>query len=166
MENNETAEAVRVEVTPMGIERPGARQGTKLQLAGMGLAELRQSLYDELFQVCLPFWDKHGIDHENGGVMCGLDYDGTRVNTEKMLWFQGRAIWVYSFLYNHFGKNPQFLEVARKTKEFVFTHAFKKTGGGRNSCRGKGKSCGPSVATRKACTSSSKACRSTPGQRR
>jgi mannose/cellobiose epimerase-like protein (N-acyl-D-glucosamine 2-epimerase family) len=103
-------------------------QPTEVRLAGMSLPELRQRFYDELFQVLLPFWDKHGIDHENGGVMCGLDYDGTRVSTEKLLWFQGRAIWVYSFLYNHFGKDPQYLEVARKAKEFVFKYALQEDG--------------------------------------
>ena len=108
--------------------KPQALQPTEVRLAGMSLAELRQSLYDELFQVFLPFWDKHGIDHENGGVMCNLDYDGTRLNTEKLLWFQGRAIWVYSFLYNHFGKIPKYLEVAGKIKEFLFKYALQEDG--------------------------------------
>ena len=123
----------------LGIARPGSaqsvsgpcRDGTspsELRLAGMSLPELRQRLYDQLFQVLLPFWDKHGIDHENGGLMCSLDYDGTLLNTDKNLWFLGRAIWVYSSLYNHFGKNPQFLEVASKTKEFVFKYALQKDG--------------------------------------
>jgi mannose/cellobiose epimerase-like protein (N-acyl-D-glucosamine 2-epimerase family) len=94
----------------------------------MSLVELRQRLHDQLFQVLLPFWDKHGIDHEYGGVMCSLDYDGTLVDTGKSLWFLGRAIWVYSFMYNHFGNNPEFLEVARKTKEFVFKYALQKDG--------------------------------------
>jgi mannose/cellobiose epimerase-like protein (N-acyl-D-glucosamine 2-epimerase family) len=94
----------------------------------MSLAELRQRLHDQLFQVLLPFWDQHGIDHEYGGIMCSLDYDGTLLDTGKNLWFLGRAIWVYSFLYNHFGKAPQFLEVARKTKEFVFKHALQEDG--------------------------------------
>jgi mannose/cellobiose epimerase-like protein (N-acyl-D-glucosamine 2-epimerase family) len=78
--------------------------------------------------VFLPFWDEHGIDHENGGFMCSLDYDGTRVNTNKQLWFQGRGIWVYSFLYNYFGKDPRHLDVARKTKDFVFKHAPQQGG--------------------------------------
>ena len=99
-----------------------------VRLAGMSLAELRESFRDQLFKELLPFWAKHGIDNEYGGIMCSLDYDGTRANTQKMLWFQGRAIWVYSFLYNHFGKNPQYLEVARKIKEFVVTHALQEDG--------------------------------------
>ncbi|MGH9469438.1 MAG: AGE family epimerase/isomerase [Terriglobia bacterium] len=105
-----------------------ARQFEETQLAGMSLPELRRSFHRELFEVALPFWDQHGIDHENGGIMCALDYDGTRRSTEKVLWFQGRAIWVYSFLYNHFGRDPRHLEVARKTKEFVLQHALQPDG--------------------------------------
>ena len=114
--------------SPRVTDDPGVPQSADVRLAGMGLPELRQSLYDELFQVYLPFWDQHGFDRENGGFMCGLDYDGTRVNSEKLLWFQGRAMWVYSFLYNHFGKNPQHLEVARKTRDFLFRYALQEDG--------------------------------------
>src|SRR5436190_6667012 len=112
------------------ISRPpgDATARGELRLAGMSLAELRQRLYDQLFQVLLPFWDKHGIDHEFGGLMCSLDYDGTLLDTGKNLWFLGRAIWVYSFLYNHFGNNPLYLEVAKRTKEFVFKYARQKDG--------------------------------------
>jgi mannose/cellobiose epimerase-like protein (N-acyl-D-glucosamine 2-epimerase family) len=71
----------------------------------------------------LPFWDRHGIDHEHGGVMHSLDYDGTLVSTNKLSWFQGRAIWIYSSLYNRFGKNPEHLRIARQTKDFLLKHA-------------------------------------------
>ncbi len=111
--------------------RDPCREGTLAspeRLAGMGVAELRQKLHDQLFQAVLPFWDKYGIDHEYGGLMCSLDYDGTLVDQRKNLWFLGRAIWIYSFLYNHFGKDPQFLDVARKTKEFVFKYALQPDG--------------------------------------
>jgi N-acylglucosamine 2-epimerase len=101
---------------------------SQLRLAGVGLLKLRQKLHDQLFQVLLPFWDKHGIDHEYGGIMCSLDYDGTLLSTNKNLWFLGRALWIYSYLYNHFGADPQYLEVARKTKEFVFKFALQADG--------------------------------------
>jgi N-acylglucosamine 2-epimerase len=107
-----------------GSETPRAN----VQLAGMSLPELRKTLHDELFNVLLPFWDKYGVDHEYGGVMCSLDYDGTLMNSDKLMWFQGRAIWIYSFLYNNFGQNPRHLEIARKTKEFVLKYAPQKDG--------------------------------------
>ncbi len=100
-----------------GAAEAGAR------LAGLPLAQLRKRYHDELFGVVLPFWDGHGVDHEFGGVMHGLDYDGTVVHSDKLLWFQGRAIWVYSFLYNNFGRNPRHLEIAARTRGFVLRHA-------------------------------------------
>lgn len=104
------------------------RHCAKIQLAGLSLSDLRKKFHDELFDVLLPFWDKHGVDHEYGGVMCSLDYDGTLINSDKLLWFQGRAIWVYSFLYNNFGGNPQHLEIARKTKDFLLEYGAQKDG--------------------------------------
>jgi N-acylglucosamine 2-epimerase len=123
--------------TQLGFTGRGRAQGAgnaggsgmpEMRLAGMSLKELRQELYEQLFHVVLPFWDEHGIDHVNGGIMCSLDYDGTRMHDEKVLWFQGRGLWVYSFLYNHFGKDPRHLEVARKIKEFLFQHALQEDG--------------------------------------
>jgi len=93
------------------------------KLAGMDLAGLRRRYHDELFENLLPFWNRHGIDHEYGGVMHSLDYDGTVVATNKLSWFQGRAIWIYSFLYNHFEPDPAYLEIARKTKDFLLKNA-------------------------------------------
>lgn len=55
--------------------------------------------------------------------MHSLNYDGARVSTNKLSWFQGRAIWVYSFLYNNFDRNPAYLEIARKTKDFLLKNA-------------------------------------------
>ncbi len=83
---------------------------------------IRKRYHEELFASLLPFWDAHGVDHEFGGVMHGVDYDGRLVHSDKLLWFQGRAIWIYSFLYNQFGKDPHHLEIARNTREFVLKH--------------------------------------------
>jgi N-acylglucosamine 2-epimerase len=98
------------------------------QLAGLPLADLRRRYHDELFNNVLPFWDRHGLDHQYGGVMHALDYDGTQVSTNKLSWFQGRAIWIYSFLYNHFGRNPAHLAVARQAKDFLLKHAPQSDG--------------------------------------
>jgi len=100
-----------------------AAGGSTVESAGLNLPELRRFYRRELFESFLPFWHKHGIDHELGGFMCGLDYDGTLANTDKFVWFQGRGIWVYSFLCNHFGKNTRHLQIARKTKDFLLEHA-------------------------------------------
>jgi len=93
------------------------------KLAGLTLQMLRRRYHEELFGSVLPFWDRHGIDHRNGGVMHALDYDGRLVNGNKLSWFQGRAIWIYSFLYNRFEKKAEYLEIARKAKDFLLKHA-------------------------------------------
>lgn len=98
------------------------------KLAGRTLDQLRDDYHDELFERVLPFWDKHGVDHKHGGFMCALDYDGTRRHTNKFHWYQGRGIWVYSCLYNHFGMCKHHLEVARKAKEFWLRHGQQTDG--------------------------------------
>jgi len=101
---------------------------TDIRLAGMSTADLRQRLHDELFGRSIPFWSEHGFDRQHGGFLCGLDYDGTVRNDTKFLWFQGRGIWVYSFLFNHFGKRAEYLEVACKTVEFLLRNAVQPDG--------------------------------------
>jgi N-acylglucosamine 2-epimerase len=111
-----------------GASPTGMAVTGKTKLAGLTLRDLRARYRKELFDVLLPFWDKHGVDHEFGGVMHGLDYDGTPAHTDKLLWFQGRAIWVYSYLYNNFGKDPRHLEIAAQTRDFVLKHAPQPNG--------------------------------------
>ena len=106
----------------------GRSRPEEVRLAGLSLREWRDRYRKELFDVVLPFWDRHGVDHERGGILHALDYDGTLVRPEKHHWFQGRAIWVYSFLYNHFGGDSRHLEIARKTRDFFLRHARQPDG--------------------------------------
>lgn len=94
----------------------------------VSIAVLESRYRRELFEELLPFWDRHGIDHERGGFMCALDYDGTPVNTHKFLWFQGRGIWVYSHLYNAFGRDSRWLDIARRAADFALEHVRQPDG--------------------------------------
>jgi len=89
------------------------------RLNGLSFKELREQYRSGLFEDFLPFMDKYVIDREYGGFMCHADRDGTRVSTAKRAWFEGRGIWVYSFLHNKFGRDPKHLDVARKSVEFI-----------------------------------------------
>jgi mannose/cellobiose epimerase-like protein (N-acyl-D-glucosamine 2-epimerase family) len=94
------------------------------QAAGPGgallpLEQLREQYRQDLFQDFLPFMDKYVIDREYGGFLCNTDRDGTNLSGQKATWYEGRGTWVYSFLYNNFGRNPHHLEVARKSVEFI-----------------------------------------------
>jgi N-acylglucosamine 2-epimerase len=84
---------------------------------------LRPGILDQyrrdLFQDFLPFMDRYVVDHEFGGFLCHADRDGTRLGEDKDSWYEGRGIWIYSYLYNHVIQDPAHLEVARKTVESI-----------------------------------------------
>ncbi len=99
------------------------------RLAGMTLAQLRDDYQDRLFNQYLPFWEKGAVDRQHGGFLCELNDDGSVANDEKYIWYQGRGIWVYSFLYNEFGRDPRWLDIARQTRDFMVKHMH--AGGGQ-----------------------------------
>ncbi len=98
------------------------------KLGGMSLEQLREDYRERLFNHYLPFWDKGGYDKQYGGFMCELNDDGSVQSDEKDIWYQGRGIWVYSFLYNNFGKEERWLEVAKKTRDFMVKHMYSGEG--------------------------------------
>jgi len=85
----------------------------------LSLEQLREQYRYDLFEDFLPFMDKYVIDPQYGGIMCNTDRDGTNLSGRKETGYGGRGIWVYSFLYNHFGRRPHHLEVARRSVEFI-----------------------------------------------
>ncbi len=52
--------------------------------------------FETLAETILPFWLQFGIDEENGGIYTGLDEDGSIIETDKSVWFQGRALWTFA----------------------------------------------------------------------
>lgn len=97
-------------------------------IAGMTLEDLREDYRHRLFDLYLPFWDKGGYDQDLGGFMCILNDDGSVVDDEKQLMFQGHAIWVYSFLYNNLGQDTHHLEIAQKTRDFMVRYMKSENG--------------------------------------
>ncbi len=85
----------------------------------LSLRSLRDQYRRDLFDDFLPFMEQHVIDHEYGGFMCDTGWDGTHADENKRTWYEGRGIWVYSFLYNHFGQDRKYLEVARRSLQFI-----------------------------------------------
>lgn len=89
-------------------------------LAGLSLKQLHERYHNELFNRFLPAMESLAIDHEFGGFMCNVNILTREIiNTKKKTWFQGRGIWVYSFLYNNLEKNPHYLEIAKKAIDFI-----------------------------------------------
>src|SRR5690606_10602159 len=88
-------------------------------LAGRTLEGLLQEHDDYLVKDFLPFIEHHVFDPEYGGFMCNTDQTGKNITTNKRTWYDGRGIWVYSFLYNHIKKDSSYLKVAKKTVDLV-----------------------------------------------
>jgi N-acylglucosamine 2-epimerase len=61
----------------------------------------------------IPFWLRHGLDHEHGGILTSLDRDGSVLDTDKSVWFQGRAGWMFATLFNTVASSPSPLEGER-----------------------------------------------------
>lgn len=81
-----------------------------------------------LVEDVMPFWLKHGLDHEHGGMMTCLDRDGSLLDTDKSVWFQGRAGWMFSTLYNTIEPRPEWLDAARSCVEFSRKHCHREDG--------------------------------------
>ena len=97
-------------------------------MAGKSLQELRDLHRRELDEDYQGYWKDHGIDWENGGVMpyrelmVGMPYLAKHYYLKQM-YFQGRALWTFSYLYNHFGQDKRNLSIAQHTKDFIYKYA-------------------------------------------
>jgi len=104
---------------PSKAEEKRALTDDQSLFAGLSLAQLRDKYRAALFDDFLPFMERHVIDREYGGFMCNTDHQGQRANDNKSSWFEGRGVWVYAFLYNNLAKEEKYLDVARKSLEFI-----------------------------------------------
>ena len=90
--------------------------------------QLYDFYYNSLFEDILPFWLNHSIDREHGGYFTWLDRNGSIYSTDKSVWFQGRAVWIYSKLFNDFGKDKKYLEAAKSGYDFLIKNCFDSDG--------------------------------------
>ena len=93
-----------------------------------GRSALADFYRDALLGDVVPFWLRHGLDREHGGYLTGLDRDGTVIDDDKSIWFQGRGAWTFATLYNAVEKKPEWLDAARSGIEFLRRHAAAPNG--------------------------------------
>lgn len=92
------------------------------------LDEVRKRYYDELVNDVLPFWLKYGMDRVNGGIYTGLDRDGSLIESDKSVWFQGRALWTFCTAYEKVGRKQEYLDAATSLVHFLEDHCFDSDG--------------------------------------
>ncbi len=91
-------------------------------------AELLGIYRDGLLHDTLPFWIPRAIDREHGGYFTCFDQDGSLLQTDKPIWFQGRFAWLLSTLYDTVEARPEWLELARHGLEFLDRHGYDTDG--------------------------------------
>lgn len=91
------------------------------------LKETKERYERLLLRSVLPFWLEHGMDNENGGIYTGLSRDGSLIESDKSVWFQGRALWTFSTAYMKY-KDPQYLKAADSLVHFLEEHCFDSDG--------------------------------------
>ena len=94
----------------------------------ISLDEVRKRYYDELVNDVLPFWLKYGMDPVNGGIYTGLDRDGSLIESDKSVWFQGRALWTFCTAYEKVGRKQEYLDAATSLVHFLEDHCFDSDG--------------------------------------
>ncbi len=77
----------------------------------------------ELLDRVIPFWLRHSLDREYGGCFTCLTREGAIYDHRKYIWLQGRAVWMFSKLYNELEPRQEFLDAARLILDFLRAHA-------------------------------------------
>jgi N-acylglucosamine 2-epimerase len=93
-----------------------------------GRAQLAAFYREALLNDVIPFWLRHGMDRDFGGIMTALDRDGSLLDTDKGVWFQGRAAWMFATLYNSAEARAEWLAAARSCAGFLRKHCVAANG--------------------------------------
>ena len=88
----------------------------------MDFGELALFHERHLLEQVMPFWTRHCIDWDCGGINNCVSDEGQVLSTDKYLWSQGRALWTFSALYNRLDGDPQWLRVADNIAGFLMEH--------------------------------------------
>lgn len=67
----------------------------------------------------LPFWLENAMDWDCGGIFTQLDEKGNVYGTEKSVWFQGRALYIFSLAHNRGIRDPRLLPAAKEIFDFL-----------------------------------------------
>jgi N-acylglucosamine 2-epimerase len=115
--------AVGVTIDNSNDTENNVSEGTLERLGGMSLQGLLDYHRNYLTETYIPNWNR-GVDWKYGGfanaVIPGQEPDFGR----KSMYYQARAVWVFSYLYNHISSDKRHLEAAVRGRDFLIKHAL------------------------------------------
>lgn len=80
---------------------------------------IQERYRDALLKDCIPFWLKKGMDAEYGGMCTYLDREGKRYVSDKSVWLNGRAAWVFALLCETYGERADWKAAAYSCLDFL-----------------------------------------------
>ena len=92
------------------------------------IRELHEIYRQELFERVIPFWLDHSLDLEMGGQFNVLGRRGEVVDSDKAMWLHGRAVWMFSKLYNEVEQRSEWLAAAKHIYDFLVKYGFDADG--------------------------------------
>ena len=92
------------------------------------MKEIFNKFKSELLESCVPLWSNNAVDKEFGGILNCLDRKGEIYSEDKSVWMQGRAGWMFSYIYNNIEKNPEYLKIAKSCIDFSTNHCIDTDG--------------------------------------
>lgn len=98
-------------------------EGTLENIGGMSLQALSDFHKQYLTDTYIPNWDR-GVDWKYGGFANAVTPDKEPNFERKGMYFQGRGVWMFSYLYNHVTHDKKHLEAAVKGRDFLVRSAL------------------------------------------
>lgn len=92
-------------------------------------APLAAWLREHLFSHVMAFWEGQ-VSDSDGGISTCIAADGTVVSTDKWMWSQWRAVWIFSRLARRLGADPVWLQRARRIIAFCSRKGWDEHAGG------------------------------------
>ncbi|MEG0910706.1 MAG: AGE family epimerase/isomerase [Ruthenibacterium sp.] len=90
-----------------------------------------QSWVKEELTRSINFWLTHGMDAEHGGIYTCLDREGNIYSTDKSVWMQGRAGWMFAFLCKNYGVKQEWLDASKSCLDFMEKYCINRDAGDR-----------------------------------
>lgn len=94
------------------------------------LRQTREWIRSEL-ETSVNFWLKNGMDSVNGGIYTCLDREGKVYSTDKSVWMQGRAGWIFAYLCSVYGVREEWLNASKSCIDFMERHCINRAAGNR-----------------------------------